>query len=105
MSALHEKVKALEEREKSLRELAGEMIATIRINFDSGSITSKDDAHLRALLEKWDKWFATTHPEGPRKELPAERCPVCTAVLRPGRICPRCKAPLVTREDPACEPA
>lgn len=48
-------VHRLEQRAKNLEHLAGEIIATLRVNRLRETITSQDDKHLDALIERWSR--------------------------------------------------
>lgn len=43
---------------EELKALCGFMIATLRVNYDRGSLTSANQAEFLALIESWEKRIA-----------------------------------------------
>lgn len=48
-------VHRLEQRAKNLEHLCGEMLATLRLNRERGTLTSRDNETLDALIARWGR--------------------------------------------------
>lgn len=57
-SILVMQVMNLEEEAKQLRELSGEMLATMRVNLQRGYLTTQDDAMFERFLDAWSDRMA-----------------------------------------------